>query len=170
MQQNMMNQNQNNWNGGSNSWLGSVNQQNLPMNQNQMMSQQNSMINPAQMQNIITGNQMANVISSLQGRVVNSPQDIVPGEIPMNGTRSVFPAYDGSRIYVKYWDNNAQLQTDVYVLEQQIQPQQANYNGLDEILNRLSNIESMLTAKPHYNKQYHKPKKNNGKDGGNNEQ
>lgn len=168
-----MNQNmgmpQPNWNGGANSWLGSVNQQNL-MNQNQIMGQQNTTINPAQMQNMNNASQMLNVVPGLQGRVINTPQEIVPGEIPMNGTRSVFPAYDGSRIYVKYWDNNAQLQTDIYILEQQIQPQQANYNGLDEILNRLSNIESMLTIKQRYNKPYHKPKKNNGKDDGNNGQ
>ena len=78
----------------------------------------------------------------LNGRIINSPNDIRPNEVSMDGLPSVFPMGDGSCVYVKYWDANGMIQTICY---RATQPQQTNQNqGTPDISTRLDNIEKLL--------------------------
>lgn len=54
-------------------------------------------------------------ISYLPGRVINHPDEIMPKEVPMDGSVSVFPLKDLSAIIVKGWNNQGQLVPVTYI-------------------------------------------------------
>ena len=84
-------------------------------------------------------------IPVLHGRVVGSPQEIRPNEIPMDGTASLFPMADDSCIYAKAWGPDGMIQTIRYVPEKPIdgtQPQTPS--EFDQVIARLDKIEQLL--------------------------
>lgn len=93
----------------------------------------------------------------LKGRMVVKEEDITAGEIPMDNSLSLFPLTDYSCIYAKQWQPNGTITTVKYVPETPVQETHEptiNENGvLDELNERLSNIEHML-------KQQRKPRNN----------
>lgn len=54
----------------------------------------------------------------LPGFFINSESDILPNDIPTDGTISVFPYRDLSRIVLKQWSGSSNLETAVYILQQ----------------------------------------------------
>ena len=70
----------------------------------------------------------------LIGRIVQTQNDIMPGDIPMNGVPCYFPIQDGSAIYMKAWNADGTIATRAYV---QAQPPKAEPTQMDR-------IESML--------------------------
>lgn len=62
-------------------------------------------------------------MTMLPGFFVNSESDISSNDVPADGTISVFPYRDLSRIVLKQWSGPSNLETAVYVLQQ---PQQQN--------------------------------------------
>ena len=54
---------------------------------------------------------------TLIGRHVNNLSEIKPIEIPMDGTATYFPTFDGSAIYLRYWDQDGQIKGQRYVPE-----------------------------------------------------
>lgn len=107
------------------------------------------------------------ITSGMPGRVVNSQDEIMPQEVPMNGMVSIFPKADFSEIYAKCWNSNGTIDTKVYIfkpLDEQTPATETSGDTLNEILRRLDIIERNTAYKPHYNKsRYDKPKevKNN---------
>lgn len=105
------------------------------------------------------------------GRVVNSHDEIVPNEVPMNGAVSYFPLSDYSCIYAKKWDSNGNIQTAKYVLDMPAMsgesPEALPGNDiLNQVLERLNSIESKLDKQRPYKKPYNKPHpKQNPKEG-----
>lgn len=107
-----------------------------------------------------SGNQMAianyssTIPASLPGKIVGGENDILPQDVPMNGTFSVFVQQDLQRVYVKKWEGDGNIHGNTYVLEQQNVPDQ-NGASIDatliSILERLENIEKSLQRpkKPH---------------------
>ena len=53
----------------------------------------------------------------LIGRLIFSPEQITPQEIPTDGTPAIFPLNDGSTIYVKSYQPNGEFADYKYVLE-----------------------------------------------------
>lgn len=53
--------------------------------------------------------------SGLTGRVVNKLDDILPNEVPMDGTSSLFPLQDESAIYLKSWNADGTIRTIRYL-------------------------------------------------------
>ena len=84
----------------------------------------------------------------LKGRMVTREEDITAGEIPMDNTLSLFPLADYSCIYAKQWQPNGTIATVKYVPEVQVQEtKEVTTSGevdLDELYERLGNIEHML--------------------------
>ena len=120
--------------------------------QNQVATGGIGMNYPNQMHTMGTAIQQYNNVprqpTMIPGRFVNNPNEIVPQEVPMDGSVALFPVADGSRIYMKGWDNNGGIQTRSYVLEGAgEQPS----DPLSLVMQRLDNIESMLKKqKPGY--------------------
>ncbi len=88
-------------------------------------------------------------IAPMPGRIVNSLEEILPNEVPMDGSRGVFPKADKSCIYVKYWDGTNGIKTDIYVLQDPQIPaaetsQENSTNELESIKNQLNRIEKKL--------------------------
>lgn len=98
-------------------------------------------------QNVQQASQQQSV-PSLRGRVVNHPDEIAPGETPMDGIVSLFPTADMSCIYAKKWNARGELVTQRYILDPQIQPQQGQTvpGPWEEIQMRLASIEQAISA------------------------
>lgn len=89
---------------------------------------------------------MTQPIPSLSGRMVTSPQEIRPNEVPMDGSVSFFPSSDGSYIYAKFWGPDGNIQTRVFVPEQPVSMEGTQTSSeFDQVMARLDKIEQMLT-------------------------
>ena len=93
-------------------------------------------------------------IKPTNGRWVESYEDIMPREVPMDGSICFFPQEDCSCIYAKFWDNNGNLQSFRFLpekneppVQQQTIPAEMNdilkgYTSITEnILNRLDSLD-----------------------------
>ena len=97
------------------------------------------------------------VQNPLNGRMVNSIEEITANDVPMNVPYSIFPKNDLSQIYIKSWNANGTIQTIAYA---SIQPEnteqnmpQTDFNALNEdvralrqeISDRFDRLESSMT-------------------------
>lgn len=90
-----------NWNGGQNSYLSAY--------QNGQTAQM-----PAA--GYFQSNQQPMVQQSMiPGRLVNSLDDIVPGEVPMNGNPTYFPTADGEMVHVLRWTREGKIEPTTYI-------------------------------------------------------
>lgn len=106
--------------------------------------------NPKVMNNQTVGqpnlaNAMANQrpIIPIRGRIVTSEQDIVPAEIPMDGSICLFMTEDCKKVIAKQWNSNGVL--------------------TGELKAQLDRIENMLKRQGHQNKSRFKEDKKNDK-------
>lgn len=89
---------------------------------------------------------------SIPVRVVFSPEQISPQEIPTNGMPAIFPLNDGSKIIVKSLLPNGMFDEQVYIPEPKSQPQpvaqgivQNNQpNPMEQLLSRMDSFEATL--------------------------
>lgn len=51
------------------------------------------------------------------GKMVNSEADILPNQIPNDGSASYFPSSDGSKIYFRAWQQDGKIMSKTYILE-----------------------------------------------------
>lgn len=81
----------------------------------------------------------------LNGRVVADPADIVPKEIPMDGSISFFPSQDLTYILAKQWNTNGAIDTVKYVPERPPQQEQPVQNeGIQKIMDKLNAMEEVI--------------------------
>lgn len=50
----------------------------------------------------------------LPGRKVNTPTEIRPNEVPMDGSASYFPTADGQFVFMKQWNSDGTISTAKY--------------------------------------------------------
>ena len=94
---------------------------------------------PAMQPQQMFGQQMQ---SNVFGKMIQAPTDIMPGDIPMNGTPCFFPMQDGSAIYMKAWSADGTINTMRFLPEN---PATKEPTQLDRIENMLSTfIDSQL--------------------------
>lgn len=93
--------------------------------------------------------------NSIPGRLVNNLSEVAPNEVPMDGSVSIFPTNDYSRIYIKAWQSDGTIKTVAYapiVSDGTQEPE----DPTSAILERLDRIEKMVSRnsykKPYYNK------------------
>lgn len=67
-------------------------------------------------QNSIFGQQQPVMQTGLNGRTVNDISEVNANEVPMDGSKAVFPKADGTEIYVKQWNANGTISTVTYKL------------------------------------------------------
>lgn len=53
------------------------------------------------------------------GRMVNSEADILPNQIPNDGSASYFPSSDGSKIYFRAWQQDGTIMKKTYILTEE---------------------------------------------------
>lgn len=70
------------------------------------------------------------------GKMIQSQNDIMPGDIPMNGMPCFFPMQDRSAIYMKAWNADGTIST-IKFLPEQSAPNEPT---------QLDRIESMLSS------------------------
>lgn len=151
------------------------NQNMMPMTTNMVQAQQSSQITRPQtmapnpnFSNNIQANQnyiaqRNNTYSVIPGRIVNRVEDIMPMEVPMDGTVALFPLADWSGICVKVWASDGQIKTFNFIPEEVSTFTAVEDNTQNkEVLERLDRIEEMLSKqqnfyKKSYNKKPYKP-------------
>lgn len=99
------------------------------------------------------------VVNPLNGRIVNSIEEITANDVPMNVPYSIFPKNDLSQIYIKSWNANGTIQTIAYApiqpenTEQGASIPQTDFNALNEdvralrqeISERFDRLENSMT-------------------------
>lgn len=80
----------------------------------------------------------------LNGRLINDPKDILPKEIPMDGSISLFPKEDYSYILAKAWNSSGTIDTVKFVpdLPKQEEPKVEDKTQL--ILDKLTKMEETM--------------------------
>ena len=86
-----------------------------------------------------------NFTQNLDGRIVNSAEEITPNEVPMNGSVSYFPLKDGKRIIGKRWNSDGTIDTAEFELVERSK-EGVNINSqIPSIDEKLDEILSILT-------------------------
>lgn len=67
----------------------------------------------------------------INGRIVQSVENINANEVPMDGSMAFFPKQDMSEIYVKAWDANGLIKTIVYKPQIEGKKQQTVNSAID---------------------------------------
>lgn len=95
--------------------------------------------------------------AGLSGRFVQSAEQVVANDVPMDGSVAVFPKQDMSEIYAKQWNSDGTIQTVVYRPVTTEQPKAAdpaqdkfNYDAimgrLDELSGKIDQIGKSMTG------------------------
>lgn len=85
--------------------------------------------------------------STLPGRQISSIDEIMPNDVPMDGSVSFFPVRDGSCVYAKFWNRQGTIDTIKFVPAVATSVEETANNQPDfvqEILRRLDKIEKSL--------------------------
>ena len=131
----------NNFYNPSNPWLyngsstGAMNNMSGQMNQNNLQAQTPGYAG-------FNNFQRPPMASMMPGRIVASADEIVPQEVPMDGSVSLFPQNDYSCIYAKTWTKEGTIATLKFVPEQP-QNEEPKKSPLEM---RLDSIEQKLDA------------------------
>lgn len=65
------------------------------------------------------------------GKMVNNENEILPQQIPNDGSMAYFPTSDGTRIYGRAWQADGKIMPVTYVLEQSVQQPQTTVQQMD---------------------------------------
>lgn len=106
-----------------------------PRNQNQQVQQQNPQ--PQQPQ-----------APAMKGKWVQVEKDIVPMDIPQDGSFVIFPQMDLQAIYLKKWEGDGTITTVPYIpnIPQEAKGPTPEQQFQASIQQRLSNMEQMLAS------------------------
>lgn len=80
----------------------------------------------------------------LNGRLVKSPDDILPKEIPMDGSVSLFPKDDYSYILAKAWNSSGTIDTIKFVPELPTKEAPKTEDRMQLILDKLTKLEETM--------------------------
>lgn len=80
------------------------------------------------------------------GHPVDKLEDIVSGEVPMDGRMYFFPKADQSCVFGKYWNKDGVLTTVTYVAQNVEAPEKKEDTTMVDILSRLSSIEEKINT------------------------
>lgn len=81
----------------------------------------------------------------IYGKVISNLQDIRPNDVSLDGSVSLFPMGDYSCIYAKAWGNDGTIQTFKFVPERTDAKDGSSPSQFDQVMMKLSTIESVLT-------------------------
>lgn len=83
---------------------------------------------------------------SIPGRPVNDINEVMASEVPMDGSSSIFPLQNGSKVYVKSWQSDGTIKTLTYVREEQsVTESESKSNPMVDLINkRFDELEELL--------------------------
>lgn len=81
----------------------------------------------------------------IYGKVISNLQDIRPNDVSLDGSVSLFPMGDYSCIYAKAWGNDGTIQTFKFVPEKIEAGGNEGPSQFDQVMGKLTAIESALT-------------------------
>lgn len=86
---------------------------------------------------------------TLGGRIINDPAEIMPSEIPMDGTPTLFLSKDYSKIYVKTWSADGTIKTFVYSPIEQSRVEEPKTDSTENnmyamFMDRFDKLEQMI--------------------------
>lgn len=110
------------------------------MPQNAMPAYQRQAMQPQQM---FTQQMQSNVF----GKMIQAPTDIMPGDIPMNGTPCFFPMQDGSAIYMKAWSADGTINTMRFLPEHAAPKEPTQLDRIENMLKRYFEEQSLPPVK-----------------------
>lgn len=88
--------------------------------------------------------QVQPIVSSLQGKIVDSIDMVRVNEVPF-GSFGIFPKGDFSEVYIKSWNSNGTTQINTYRPVQTEEPQETKENELIKKINDLNEkIDKMM--------------------------
>ena len=92
------------------------------------------------------GVQRPQASSFIPGRTINTPDDIMPQEVPMDGSVSLFPTNDFSAIYAKTWTKDGTIATMKFIPEKQETAPTPNLleEKINKIDKRISSLENRM--------------------------
>lgn len=101
--------------------------------------------------------------------IVSGPDDIKPGEVPMNGGVGMFVKNDLSEIYVKQWGSDGTIHTRSYAESivdvpsaSQVEPGISLQDVLDNVNARFERMESLISSLYNSNQNKQRSNQNNG--------
>lgn len=81
----------------------------------------------------------------ITGRMVGAPSEIVPQEVPMDGTVAFFPTSDGSAIFAKAWNPDGTISTVQYSpIRPEGKAEDAEQPTLIDIMSQLDDMADMI--------------------------
>ena len=129
------------------------------MERTNYMQQYQQNLQPVQQQSVPVQPQQA---MGINGRTVQSVEQITANEVPMDGSLAFFPRQDMAEIYAKQWNADGTIKTVIYrpVMDSAVNSQgnnqnqqitipddvtQAFMNRFDELSNKMEQLENSLT-------------------------
>lgn len=88
---------------------------------------------------------------NVNGRIVKSENEIMPNEIPMDGSISLFPLTDYSKIVAKQWNSDGTIST-VEFSPVKTEETTSEPKFEESVMKRFDNLEAILTSRS--NKRY----------------
>lgn len=78
------------------------------------------------------------------GKTITNESEILPSDVPMDGTIALFPMQDYSRIFAKQWTRNGTIETVVYTPETVTQPIEQKEDEFDRFTQLSEHIDAKL--------------------------
>ena len=99
-------------------------------------------------------------ITPVFGKWIDSPSEIAPKDVPMDGTVALFPSRKGDVIYAKAWDSNGAIATIEFHPVRNSDQASTQSSEYGAIMEKLSRIEERLQAPVAQNNRYNQRKDN----------
>ncbi len=100
--------------------------------------------------------------SSLSGRIVNSETDVMPNDVIMDGSISLFPLSDYSAIIAKQWNANGTISTIKYIPITD-SSEESDTNELAKMINqRFDDLEKKISERKYNGNRNNNSKKDTG--------
>lgn len=80
----------------------------------------------------------------IAGRMVGAPSEIVPNEVPMDGSVAFFPTADGSAIFAKAWNPNGTISTVQYSPVREDAAEEVAGPTLADVMSSIDDLRSMI--------------------------
>lgn len=104
---------------------------------------------------------------SMFGKVVSNENEILPNDVPMDGSTSFFPLSDGSMIFAKTWNSDGTIRTIRYSPIKESVEADKKPSEFEVIIQRLDKIETKLnnSFNGRNGKRFDKPKEEGSENG-----
>lgn len=80
---------------------------------------------------------------NIMGKIIQAENDIMPGDIPMNGTPCFFPMNDGSAIFMKRWNADGTISTEKFIPDSSAHKEPTQLDRIEGMLKRFCETQTI---------------------------